>query len=105
MPTQKHRIVKKLDLSKLNPKNIEYFCISDDIDRAVMKRKGKTYNEDLAFNSLYFILTKDKRISVKEKDGFDKYIQIHSFEQPEKSKDAQDGIDWFISEIHRIKNN
>lgn len=106
MPTKKLRVVQKLDLRRLMPDDLEYFCISDDIDREVMNRKGKTYNEDLAFNALYFVVTRDKRIAVIPKREFDPWrerrmIDYTSF--AEKSEAAKEAIDFFIRDVHGIR--
>lgn len=104
MPTKKLRLVQKLDLRKLTPDDIEYFCISDDIDREVVTRRGNTYNEDLAFNALYFIVTVDRRIAVLPNFQFDPWrMENEVGPLQEKSEAAQEAIDWFIEEIHGIK--
>lgn len=114
MSTKKLRTVDKLDLNKLTPDQLEYFCISDDIDREVMKRKGKTYNEDLAFNRLYFVVTKDKRVAVlpvfrEDPDRFDfeDWMKKHNIDPDAfktiKDNAAQEARDWFIEVVHGFK--
>ncbi len=106
MAIPKLRTVDKLDLNKLTPDNLEYFCISDDIDREVMRRKGKEYNEALAFNKLYFIVTKDKRIAVLPNHLFDPWLEKHKLDgyvdSLERSKLAVEAIDWFIRVVHGV---
>lgn len=104
MATHSLRVVEKLNLDRLIPADLEYFCISDDIDREVMKRKGKSYNEDLAFKSLYFIVTTDKRIAVLPMKEFDHWRMVNDvFPMVEQSEPAKEAIDWFIGEVHGIR--
>lgn len=106
MSTKKLRVVQKLDLSKLTPDQLEYFCISDDIDRQVMKRKGKTYNEELAFNSLYFVVTVDKRVAVLPDHLFDPWREKHGIDYrsyASQSDAAKEAINWFIEVVHGVK--
>lgn len=104
MATKKLRMVQKLDLNKLTPDQLEYFCISDDIDREVMKRKGKTYNEELAFNLLYFVVTVDKRVAVLPKDQFEHWrMNKDVFPMVEIPDAAKEAINWFIEEVHGVK--
>ena len=105
MATSKLRVVQKLDLDKLTPENLEYFCISDDIDREVMKRRGKEYNEALAFNSLYFIVTKDKRVAVVPNHLFDPWLEHYEVDSNgflDQSEAAKEAIDWFIRDVHGV---
>lgn len=104
MSTKKLRVVQKLDLRRLFPDDLEYFCVSDDIDREVMKRKGKAYNEDLAFNSLYFVVTKDKRVTVIPDHLFDPWREKFGYGKDHiLTTDAQRSIDWFIEDVHGVK--
>lgn len=107
MATHNLRVVNKLNLDRFSPDDLEYFCSSDDIDREVMKRKGKSYNEDLAFKSLYFIVTADKRIAVLPKDLFDPWLEKQGMEVPldpsEQSEAAKEAIDFFIRDVHGIR--
>ncbi|WP_114752318.1 hypothetical protein [Pleomorphovibrio marinus] len=106
MATYKFRIVEKLNLDKLGSDNLEYFCISDDIDREVMRRKNKEYNEELAFKTLYFVVTSDKRIAVIPNHIFDPWLKKEGLELPidpnDKSDLAKEAIDWFIENVHRV---
>lgn len=100
---KKLRLVQKLDLSRLHPNDLEYFCNSDEIDREVMRRKGKTYNEDLALNSLYFVVTVDKRVTVLPMKNFDHWrINNDIFPIVDQSDVAKQAIDWFIRDVHGV---
>lgn len=102
--TKKLRLVKKLDLSKFTPDQLEYFCSSDDIDREVMRRKGKTYNEELAFKSLYFVVTVDKRVTVVQKGKFDPWLDKWEISEMEDQSDAaKEAMNWFIEDVHGVK--
>lgn len=104
--TKKLRVVKTLNLDRFFPDQLEYFCSSDDIDREVMKRKGKTYNEELAFKSLYFVVTVDKRVTVVPDKIFDPWREKHRIDYKSydnQSEAAKQAINWFIEVVHGVK--
>lgn len=102
MKKLKPRIDYDFKIEKLNPSSLEYFCLTDEIDRMVMERKKKTYNTELATKNAYFIITSDARIGVVFDKQFDPWAKKHSVTKPERSEKATKVIEWFIKEVHKI---
>ena len=89
-------------IENLNPSSLEYFCLTDEIDRIVMERKKKSYNPDLATKNAYFIITSDARIGVVFDKQFDPWATKHGVAHPPLTEKATKVIEWFIKEVHKI---
>jgi len=102
MKKLKPRIDYDFKIDKLNPASLEYFCLTDEIDRIVMERKKKTYNPELATKNAHFIITSDARIGVVFDKAFLPWKEKNNVQQPERSEKATKVIEWFIKEVHKI---
>lgn len=101
----KPKLVDTLNLNQLNPISLEFWCLTDEIDKEVMERKGKTYNSDLAFKTLYFVITTDLKISILPDFVFKPWMERNGIKEMEKSDKAKKAIEWFITDVHKINSN
>lgn len=99
----KPKIDNSFNIDKLNPLSLEFYCLTDEIDKEVMERKGKTFNPDLAFKSLYFAITTDMRIGIIPNFMFEPWAEKNGVGPLEKSDKAKKCIEWFIKDIHKVK--
>lgn len=97
---------RDLDLDKLEPKRIQWYCKTSVIDEMVCKRKKVPFNKDLADEMdkharFYFVVIKDATYGITNGRNFEKYLaeKAKGF-KPLESNMTKKCVEHFIKTVH-----
>lgn len=95
---------KDISLETLLPKDIEFFCKTQHIDKIRVKRLGNQWNQDIADQMekpypFYFVAKKNLQYDVLSGLIFEPWISDHAVLEMPKSDAARKCIEHFIKSL------
>lgn len=96
--------LKTIDVSKLEPKHIEYFCRTQVIDKTIILRIGEEWNQELADvmekpYAHYFVVKKNMDYDVISGLLFDEFLKANELEVLPETDKAKKCIEHYIKKL------
>lgn len=96
--------LKSIDVGKLEPKQIEYFCKTQVIDKKIILRKGEHWNQELADMmekpyAHYFVVKKNMEYDVISGLFFDEFLKVNAIEDMPETPKAKKCIEHYIQKL------